>query len=107
MLNLQTATLKQLKTYTSENNIYVSGDKRRKESFIQSIEHHNLHNNVEPSVVIVPFLIVFLLPILLLFLTIELVIRLVKPLGRRMNNVEPPTGRIEDREVWDYIFEVV
>ena len=42
-MNYSTFTLKQLKEYTQENNIFVTGDKRTKQAYIDSIEHHLLH----------------------------------------------------------------
>lgn len=49
-MNYATSTLKELKAYAQENNVYVTGDKRTKQAYIDSIEHHLLHtSDVETS----------------------------------------------------------
>lgn len=44
MQNFNSYSLSALKTYCSDNGIHVTGDKRRKDSYIFSIEQHNRHN---------------------------------------------------------------
>ena len=38
MINIQTATLSELKAFVADNDIFVEGDKRRRASFIEAIE---------------------------------------------------------------------
>ena len=46
-MNYSTFSLKQLKAHTLENNIFVTGDKRTKQAYIDSIHHHQMHRNIE------------------------------------------------------------
>lgn len=44
MQNYSSYSLSELKSYCSDNGIHVTGDKRRKDSYISSIKQHQRHN---------------------------------------------------------------
>lgn len=46
-MNFQTASLKELKTFTTENQIEVIGDKRKKESYLVAIEAWQVEQSTE------------------------------------------------------------
>ena len=49
-----TYSLKQLKAYATTHNIVITGDRRKKSSYVESINHHHLHNG-EPAITTVKF----------------------------------------------------
>jgi len=112
MPDFTTFSMTELKDYCQQNNVYVDGDKRKKTSYIEAIEHHNRHNNIVEKVptqqpvpnIIIPFLLPFLIVGLIIVGLVKLSTVLVGLTIETYNKSLLPKTNVADKLVWDDIF---